>query len=180
MTICEAMCHLNAQAHTGIGQVHAYSDLIAQKGIRRVSTSAQGRSKKHKPNGSEGCRGTEEGGFLLEQGQGVSYGTGVLVILDPWGACLRGDTGKVRVPWAGKQEGQQAEGLGKVGPQGTGGHTSGSTEHPTTIPQRFPWGAQRASSGISEFTWDQTPHNNLNDQWARFFNFEQNLFWFKF
>lgn len=74
MTICEAMCHLNAQAHTGIGQVHAYGDLIAQKGIRRVSTSAQGRSKKHKPNGSEGCRGTEEGGFLLERGQGFPTG----------------------------------------------------------------------------------------------------------
>ena len=48
-----------------------------------------------------------EGGFILEQGQGVSYGTGVLVILDPWGARLRGDVGQDRVPWAGKQEGQE-------------------------------------------------------------------------
>ena len=87
--------------------IHAYRDLTAQKGIGSVSTCAQGRSKKHKPNGSEGCRGTEEGGFLLERGRGLSYGTGVLVILDPWGACLRGDAGQDRVPWAGKQEGQE-------------------------------------------------------------------------
>ena len=160
--------------------IHAYRDLIAPKGIRRVSTCAQGRSKKHKPNGSEGCRGTEEGGFLLERGWGLSYGTGVLVILDTWGACLRGDMGQDRVPWAGKQEGSRQRGWGRSGPQGTGGHTPGSTEHPTTIPQWSAWGAQRASSGISEFAWDQTPHNNLSDQWARFFNFEQNLFWFKF
>lgn len=56
----------------------------------------------------------------MEQGAGVSYGTGVLVILDPWGVCLRETQGRSRVPWAGKQEGQQAEGLGKVGPHGTG------------------------------------------------------------
>ena len=86
--------------------IYAYRDLIAQKGIRSVSTCTQGRSKKHKPNGSEGCRGAEEGGFLLEQGLGLSYGTGVLVILDPWDACLRGDAGQDRVPGAGKQEGQ--------------------------------------------------------------------------
>ena len=52
-----------------------------------------------------------------------------------------------------------------------------------STPPRFPSGSRgelRESSGISEFTWDQTPHNNLNDQWASFFNFEQNLFWFKF
>ena len=92
--------------------IHAYRDLTAQKGIGSVSTCAQGRSKKHKPNGSEGCRGTEEGGFLLERGRGLSYGTGVLVILDPCGACLRGDVGQDRVPWARKQEGQQTERLG--------------------------------------------------------------------
>ena len=96
--------------------IHTYRALIAQKGIRSVSMCTQGRSKKHKPNGSEGCRGAEEGGFLLEQGLGLSYGTGVLVILDPWGACLRGDEGQDRVPWAGKQEGRQTEGLGKVRP----------------------------------------------------------------
>ena len=141
-------------ALTGIGQVHAYRDLIAQKGIRSVSTCAQGRYKKQKPNGSEGCRGTEEGGFLLERGWGLSYGTGVLVILDTWGACLRGDVGQDRVPWAGKQEGSRQRGWGRSGPQGTGGHTPGNTEHPTMIPRWFTWGAQRASSGISEFAWD--------------------------
>ena len=41
--------------------IHAYRDLIAQKGIRSVSTCTQGRSKKHKPNGSEGCRGQRRG-----------------------------------------------------------------------------------------------------------------------
>ena len=110
---------------------------------------------------------------------GVSYGTGVLVILDPWGACLRGDVGQDRVPWAGKQEGQETEGLGKVRPPRNRGHPLGAQ----STPPRFPSGSRgelRESSGISEFTWDQTPHNNLNDQWARFFNFEQNLFWFKF
>ena len=85
----------------------------------------------------------------------------MLVILDLWGACLRGDAGQDRVPWAGKQDGQR--GWGRSGPQGTGGHTPGSTEHPTTIPRWFAWGAQRTSSGLSEFTWDQTPHNNLSD-----------------
>ena len=134
--------------------IHAYRALIAQKGIRSVSMCTQGRSKKHKPNGSEGCRGTVEGGFILEQGQGVSYGTGVLVILDPWSACLRGDVGQDRVPWAGKQEGWQTEGLGKVRLPRNRGHTPGSAEHPTMISQWFTWGAQRASSGISEFAWD--------------------------
>ena len=60
--------------------------------------------------------GDRGGGFPPGAGAGLSYGTGVLVILDPWGACLRGDVGQDRVPWAGKQEGQQTEGLGNVRP----------------------------------------------------------------
>ena len=116
--------------------------------------------------------GDRGGGFPPGAGAGLSYGTGVLVILDPWSACLRGDAGHDRVPLAGKQEGPQTEGLGKVRPQRNRVYTPGSTEDPTTIPQWFTWAAQRASSGTSEFTWDQTPHNNINDQWARFFNFE--------
>lgn len=107
----------------------------------------------------------------MEQGQGVSYGTGVLA---SWtlGCMFEGRHRAGQGALGRKQEGQQAEGLGKVGPHGTG-HTSGSTEHPIIIPSGSR-GELRASSGILEFTWDQTPHNNLNDQWARFFNFEQN------
>ena len=74
---------------------------------------------------------------------------------------MRGDEGQARVPWAQKQEGQQTEGLGKVWPPRNRGIRA-----TTMIPQWFLKGAQRASSGISEFAWDQTPHNNLSDQWA--------------
>ena len=105
--------------------------------------------------------GGQRRGFPPEAGVRVSYGPGFLLILDPWGACLRGDKGQARVPWAWKQEGQQTEGLGKAGPPRNRGIRA-----PTTIPPWFTWGAQRASSGISEFAWDQTPHNNLSDQWA--------------
>ena len=45
--------------------------------------------------------GDRGGGFPPGAGAGLSYGTGVLVILDPWGACLRRDVGQDRVPWAG-------------------------------------------------------------------------------
>ena len=58
--------------------------------------------------------GGQRMGFPPEQGSGVSYQTGVLVILDPWGACLRRDERQVRVPRVRKQEGQQTVGLGKV------------------------------------------------------------------
>ena len=57
--------------------------------------------------------GGQRRGFLPEQGSGVFYQTGVLLILDLWDACLRGVEGQARVSWAGKQE-QQTEGLGKI------------------------------------------------------------------
>ena len=92
----------------------------------------------------------------------------------PWGACLRGDEGQARVPSARKQEGQQTEGLGKVTPPGTGG-----SEHPPRSPhvsrgelrehpQRF-----RNLPGIRH-------HTTTSVTSGQFFNFEQNLFWFKF
>ena len=85
--------------------IHAYRDLIAQKGIRSVSSvhKAGIRSRNQMEVRAAGDRG---GGFPPGAGAGLSYGTGVLVILDPWGARLRGDVGQDRVPWAGKQEGQ--------------------------------------------------------------------------
>lgn len=76
--------------------------------------------------------GGQRRGFPPEQWSGVSYQTGVLVILDPWGACLRGDEGQARVPSAGKQEEQQTEGLGNVRPPRNRGIRA-----PTTIPRWF-------------------------------------------
>ena len=73
----------------------------------------------------------------------------------------RGDKGQAMVRWARKQEGQQTEGWGKVRPPRNRGIRA-----PTMIPPWFSWGAQRASSGILEFAWDQTPHNNRSHQWA--------------
>ena len=74
--------------------------------------------------------GDRGGGFPPGAGAGLSYGTGVLVILDPCGACLRGDVGQDRVPWARKQEGQQTEGLGKVRPPRNRGSHPGEHRAP--------------------------------------------------
>ena len=77
--------------------------------------------------------GGQRRGFPPEAGVRVSYGPCVLVILDPWGACVRGDEGQARVPWTRKQEGQQTEGLVKVRPPRNRGIRA-----PTTIPRWFP------------------------------------------
>ena len=72
-------------------------------------------------------------GFPPEQGSGVSYQTGVLVILDPWGACLRRDEQQVRMPRVRKQEGELTEGLGKARrPRNRG------IRAPTVNPRWFP------------------------------------------
>ena len=76
--------------------------------------------------------GRQMRGFFPEQGSGVSYQTGVLLILDLWDACLRGDEGQARVPWARKQ-GQHTEGLGKVRRPRNRGFRA-----PTTIIRWFP------------------------------------------
>lgn len=117
--------------------------------------------------------GGQRRGFTSSgSGGGVSYGTGVLVIPRPLGCMFEGRHGEGQGALGREAGGQQAEGLGKVGPQGTGATPLGAQSTPPDSPA-VSRGSSEASSGISEFTWDQTPHNNLNDQWARFFNFRQ-------
>ena len=71
--------------------IHAYRDLTAQKGIRSVSMCTQGRSKKHKTNGSEGCRG---------QRRGVSSWSGGGAFLWDWCA---GDSGPLECMFEGRR-----------------------------------------------------------------------------